>query len=223
MSYFVKTCKHDESVHPSVPPAEYYEAEEMISSGYVPETGCTLTLKVRDQIDLEREVFRSEMATVKIPQIALEQPAGTSRYATLGDMLLELRDGVTTALRMMNTHQNTVLQVSRAIHSFASGDSPFTFVIDDPLGISFICGRSDASAPQEEVDDDPSLTIYRYKRSWIQDSELGIVARTKADQQKTVDGLVDLLRNAKEVVLFSGIIFKLLLDYDWSPHNRMES
>lgn len=54
-----------------------YRNNEVTFGGRIQDSGCRYELKVRDRRDLNRQVIKSEFASLTIPEVDFEIPAGT--------------------------------------------------------------------------------------------------------------------------------------------------
>ncbi|KAG6473112.1 hypothetical protein ZIOFF_067019 [Zingiber officinale] len=153
-----------------------YRSSELKAGGEIPERGKRITLSVQNFEDLSRDVIKSDMASVKVPELELELSSGT-----LGGMV--------------TTVEGLITQISEnleRVHGFSLGDStddwkrnkwqdfksrlsmllslekPWTLIVDDALSSSFVSFVTDS------LEDDKQLTVEEYERTWEQNEELGL-------------------------------------------------
>ncbi|XP_052201894.1 uncharacterized protein LOC127807814 isoform X2 [Diospyros lotus] len=121
---------------------------------------------------LNRQVVKSETATIKIPELDFEIPPEAQRgsLSTVEGILVRAADELEA---LQEERKKVDPQTADAIDHFlvklracAKGESPFTFLLDDPAGNSFI---ENPCAPSP----DPSLTIKFYERTPEQQALLG--------------------------------------------------
>ncbi|KAJ9565030.1 LOW QUALITY PROTEIN: hypothetical protein OSB04_000996 [Centaurea solstitialis] len=133
-----------------------------------------------DQKMLDRQVVKSETATIKIPQLDFEIPPESQRgsLSTVEGILVRAVDELQA---LQEERKKVDPQIGEAIDEFilklkacATGNSSFTFILDDPAGNSFI---ENPYAPSP----DPSLTIDFYERTSEQQASLGYLV----DQSQT--------------------------------------
>ncbi|XP_024973725.1 zinc finger protein ZPR1 homolog isoform X7 [Cynara cardunculus var. scolymus] len=131
---------------------------------------------------LNRQVVKSETATIKIPQLDFEIPPESQRgsLSTVEGILVR---GVDELQALQEERKKVDPQTAEAIDEFihklracATGNSSFTFILDDPAGNSFI---ENPYAPSP----DPSLTIDFYERTPEQQALLGYLV----DQSQTTE------------------------------------
>ncbi|GJW33879.1 zinc finger protein ZPR1-like protein [Tanacetum coccineum] len=127
-----------------------------------------------DQKMLNRQVVKSETATIKIPQLDFEIPPESQcgSLSTVEGILLRASEGLQA---LQEERKKVDPQTAEAIDQFilklkecAAGNSSFTFILDDPAGNSFV---ENPFAPSP----DPSLHIEFYERTREQQASLGYV------------------------------------------------
>ncbi|XP_057970766.1 uncharacterized protein LOC131159690 isoform X2 [Malania oleifera] len=121
---------------------------------------------------LNRQVVKSDSATIKIPELDFEIPPEAHR-GTLSTVEGILMRAIDDLLVHQEERKRVDPQTAEAIDQFLlklkdckTGNSSFTFFLDDPAGNSFI---ENPFAPSP----DPSLTIKLYERTPEQQSSLG--------------------------------------------------
>ncbi|KAK9138723.1 hypothetical protein Sjap_009317 [Stephania japonica] len=165
-----------------------YRNSELKAGGEVPEKGKRIIVRVQSKEDLNRDVIKSDHASVKIPEIDLELTSGT-----LGGLVTTV-EGLITKISENPGSKMFLLALTDLdrVHGFEFGDSiegwkkskwqdfksrlnkllsieePWTLVLDDGLARSFVSPVTDA------IEDDRQLIFEEYKRSWEQDEELGL-------------------------------------------------
>ncbi|XP_058209090.1 uncharacterized protein LOC131322015 isoform X2 [Rhododendron vialii] len=121
---------------------------------------------------LNRQVVKSETATIKIPELDFEIPPEAQRgsLSTVEGILVRAADELGA---LQETRKKVNPETAEAIGHFllklkayANAESPFTLILDDPAGNSFI---ENPFAPSP----DPSLTIKFYERTPEQQAILG--------------------------------------------------
>lgn len=147
---------------------------EVQFAGEIQSRGCCYHLQVPsgDPKMLNRQVVKSESATIKIPELEFEIPPEAQRgsLSTVEGILVRAADEL-QALQEERKKVNP--QTAEAIDQFllklkacATGDSSFTFILDDTAGNSFIENPFSPSP-------DPSLIIKFYERTPEQQASLG--------------------------------------------------
>jgi len=146
-----------------------YRTSEVKAGGAIEPKGRRIELKLTDCDDLSRDVLKSESAKIIIPEIELELTSGTlgGRFTTIEGLL----DQVYNEIKMNPFLQgDSALDREKAntfldkLKQFSKGEILGTFVLDDPLGSSYL---QNIYAP----DPDPNMTITEYERTY-DDNEL---------------------------------------------------
>ena len=165
-----------------------FRNSEVSFGGAIQERGERITLAVSSQEDLNRQLVKSDSATILIPSIELEIPPTTQRgkISTLEGMLK-------TAIENMEQSQPERLRLGD-IDTFhrvrdvceklkeMTGDNfdPFEIVLDDPAGNSYI---ENPHAPER----DQNLRHEKYYRTPKQDMALGLQPSIAAVKDGKID------------------------------------
>ncbi|KAM6157665.1 zinc finger protein ZPR1 isoform 1-T1 [Rhynchocyon petersi] len=168
---------------------------EIQSAGRVQDQGVRYILTVKAQEDLNREVVKTDSATTKIPELDFEIPAFSQKGA-----LTTVEGLISRAISGLEQDQPTRRAseeiIAERIDEFIvklkelkQVASPFTLIIDDPSGNSFV---ENPFAPQK----DDALVITYYNRTAKQDEMLGLLAEAPDEKPQEDD-----LRN--EVLQFN--------------------
>lgn len=147
---------------------------EVQFAGEIQPRGCCYSLDIPsgDQKILNRQVVKSESATIKIPELDFEIPPEAQRgsLSTIEGILVRAADELQA---LQEEREKVDPKTAGAIDQFllklracAAGDSSFKFILDDPAGNSFI---ENLFAPSP----DPSLNIKFYERTPEQQVALG--------------------------------------------------
>ncbi|KAL2627730.1 hypothetical protein AAZV13_07G189400 [Glycine max] len=147
---------------------------EVQFAGEIQPRGCCYSLEIPSgqQKMLNRQVVKAESATIKIPELDFEIPPEAQRgsLSTVEGILMRAADELQT---LQEERKKVAPETAEAIDQFlvklracATGESAFTFILDDPAGNSFI---ENPFAPSS----DPSLTIKFYERTPEQQASLG--------------------------------------------------
>ncbi|KAK8637058.1 hypothetical protein V6N13_064488 [Hibiscus sabdariffa] len=151
---------------------------EVQFAGEIQPKGCHYRLEVQsgDPKMFSRQVVKSESAAIKIPELDFEIPPEAQRgsLSTVEGILVRAIDGLQA---LQEERKKADPQTAEAIDQFllklkacATGESPFTFILDDPAGNSFI---ENPFAPSP----DPSLSIKFYDRTPEQQASLGYLVQ----------------------------------------------
>ncbi|XP_030918253.1 zinc finger protein ZPR1 [Geospiza fortis] len=146
---------------------------EIQAAGRIQEQGVRYTLAVTSRQDMNREVVKTDCASVRIPELDFEVPAFSQK-----GVLTTIEGIIDRAVAGLEQDQParraTDAEVARKIDEFIGKlrqlkdvSSPFTFVLDDPSGNSFV---ENPRAPQR----DEALLVAHYRRSPQQCALLGL-------------------------------------------------
>lgn len=180
-----------------------YRNNEVKGGGAIPTKGTEITLTVRSEADLHRDVLKSDSCAVAIPQLELEMQHGSlgGVYTTVEGLLdkvrTNLREGNPFAIgdSSVNNHseQEDVTSTKAKFLAFMvrlenlgkqQSDFPFDIVMRDPLGNSFFSPRlGEETAPA----DDDCLAMVDFKRTWDEDEQFGLNDINTRDFETGVD------------------------------------
>ncbi|NXK94521.1 ZPR1 protein, partial [Formicarius rufipectus] len=151
---------------------------EIQSAGRIQEQGVCYTLAVTSRQDMNREVVKTDCAMARIPELDFEIPAFTQK-----GVLTTIEGIIDRAVAGLEQDQPirraTDEEVAKKIDEFIvklrqlkEMNSPFTFIIDDPSGNSFV---ENPHAPQR----DDALVVTHYRRTPQQAAMLGLEVDAK--------------------------------------------
>jgi zinc finger protein len=152
-------------------------------------------LQVRGKKDLDRQVVKSEFATITIPELQLEIPPESQKgnLNTVEGILEQTHDGLQLQQPLRKIQHPEVYEkieeFCKKLEEFRSGSVPFTLTLDDPAGNSYIEPIHDYYHPTL----DPQLTKYEKERTDIDRQLLGVAIdynteRTQEEQQDVDEG-----------------------------------
>jgi len=158
-----------------------YESKDVQSGATIQRLGIRYTLTLTKTADLNRNIVKSDSASVLIPSLQFEIPAHTQRGClnTVEGMIRNAADNLSAdqdyrrqACPDVAEKVQVVIDKLRALVAPLGEDGehapspfPFVLVVDDPAGNSFI---ENPLAPAA----DPHLDVAKYKRSKEQNEEL---------------------------------------------------
>ncbi|XP_060016418.1 zinc finger protein ZPR1 isoform X2 [Lagenorhynchus albirostris] len=168
---------------------------EIQSAGRIQDQGVRYTLTVRAQEDMNREVVKTDSATTRIPELDFEIPAFSQKGAltTVEGLISRAVSGL--ELDQPSRRANEEATAERIdefivkLKELKQVASPFTLIIDDPSGNSFV---ENPHAPRK----DDALVITHYNRTLQQEEMLGLQAEEPEEKPEEED-----LRN--EVLQFN--------------------
>ncbi len=164
------------------------------------------TLLVRNAKDMNRQLVKSEYATITIPELELEVPPQTQKgmLNTIEGILQQTVEGLMAEQESRQKYQpeiaEKVAQFCAKCTSFQSGQIPFTVHLDDPAGNSYIEPIYDYYHPTI----DPQLTHYEKDRTEIDRQLLGLAmdyneGRNPEEERQVDDGELDRVMHMETV------------------------
>ncbi len=157
-----------------------YRNQEVQFGGKVAEQGVNFRLDVQNEKDLNRQIVKSDSATVRIPEIDFEVPAITQKGTlnTLEGLLTRAMDDLMEqqpVRRVMDPEsaekiEKFVQELRERCLEFSHG--AYTVILDDPAGNSNI---ENLCAPQE----DPQIKVRHYWRTKEENLALGLGMTTE--------------------------------------------
>ena len=133
-------------------------------------------LDVKNKKDLNRQVVKSEYATITIPELELEVPPQTQKgmLNTVEGILQQTIDGLLAEQESRKQFQPEIAEKVAAFltkcAAYQAGDFPFTVELDDPAGNSYIEPIYDYYHPTI----DPQLFHFEKDRTEIDRQLLGL-------------------------------------------------
>lgn len=139
-----------------------HKTNEIKSAAGFEETGVRITLEVKEEADLKKEVVRSDTCDITIPELALHlSSTGSGRYTTVQGLGLNMIDDLRTSNPFIDGDSSRE-DVKRKVDHLTTRLQNLvgcTILLDDPCGNSYLEGAT---------------KVERYTRSWEQNEELGI-------------------------------------------------
>ncbi|CBK24796.2 uncharacterized protein [Blastocystis hominis] len=151
-----------------------FKSNEVQSGAEIQEKGVRYQLTVSSKEDLNRQIIKGDNCTISIPELQLDIPPITQQgdLNTVEGILYR----VSEQLRQEQPYRKeTCPEVYEQVEAFcqridklSTGEElPFTFIVDDPSGNSFV---ENPYLPKK----DPNCRVFRYYRSREQHIALGM-------------------------------------------------
>lgn len=146
------------------------------------------TLTVRAQEDMNREVVKTDSATTRIPELDFEIPAFSQKGAltTVEGLISRAISGLEQDQPARRANEEAVAErideFIVKLKELKQVASPFTLIIDDPSGNSFV---ENPHAPQK----DHALVITHYNRTVQQEEMLGLQAEAPPEEKPEEEDL----------------------------------
>ena len=132
-----------------------FKNSEVSFAGRLDDFGVKYELRVINNIAFNRTVVKSEYATIEIPELGLEIPPQTQKGSikTIEGFLMSTIEGLQDLQEERRKFDpNTARQIDEyceKLKKYASGDVlPFTFIVKDPSGNSYIQNPAAPTADQ---------------------------------------------------------------------------
>jgi zinc finger protein len=149
-----------------------YRNSEIKEGGGIGEKAKKITLRVKDDTDLNRDIFKSATAKFSIPELGFDMDAGSmgSLYTTVEGLIMKAHAELETNNpfgKGDSKDSDKFMEFLDKLTALRSGTIPFTIILDDPADNCFVYNPM---APE----DDPKIEIESYERTAEQNDELGI-------------------------------------------------
>lgn len=153
-----------------------YRNSELKPGGSISDKARRTTVCIKNLKDLNRDVIKSDSASVKIPEVELELSSGTlgGIVTTVEGLVtkicesLERVHGFTFGDSLEEGRKQKWLDFNARLNKLLSLKEPWTLVIDDALANSFVAPVTD------DIKSDNQLIIEEYERTWEQNEEFGL-------------------------------------------------
>ena len=155
-----------------------YRSNDVKTGGEIPEKGEKITLTVDDEVDLARDILKSETCALHCPELSLEVNPGTlgGRFTTVEGLLTQVRNDLHSQIFEAGGGGDSLASDQRTqwdtffgnLDQAISGDRPFTVILTDPFASSFVQPLVDPPAP------DPKIKREMYERTEEEEEELGL-------------------------------------------------
>ena len=150
-----------------------FSNNELQPASEIQEDAICYTLKCDNLNDLNRRVVKTEWAEIRIPEIDFEIKKQTGLITTIEGIIERAIEGLRSTIErnISNLASSDVVKIANfvlSLEKLTKGDQPFTFVLDDPTGNSFI---ENLNAPSK----DAKIEIRNYARSITQNKLIGLL------------------------------------------------
>eukprot|EP01119_Soliformovum_irregulare_P009856 TRINITY_DN2372_c0_g1_i1.p1 TRINITY_DN2372_c0_g1~~TRINITY_DN2372_c0_g1_i1.p1 ORF type:complete len:488 (+),score=147.16 TRINITY_DN2372_c0_g1_i1:97-1464(+) len=192
-----------------------WRSNEIQNGGIIQEKGVHIELAVGPE-DMNRQIVKSDSGNLRIPELDFEIPSITQKgqLNTIEGFLMQSHEAISAG---QDARREIDPETTKRIDEFLErldkcrqGDMPFTVVLDDPAGNSYI---ENPHAPKE----DPKMKVEHYKRTDEQNWSIGLQSDETAEDQALKEfqekksetgnyavGNFDAYDGAKEVMVFPG-------------------
>lgn len=165
-----------------------YRNNELQSASSLADKGSKLTCLITDKKDLNRQIVRTEFASLNIPELELELPACMKKAhlstieGVLRNTIMDLNDGQELRKNEFPEIFEKICSIVTKIESFLQNPTKMTFILDDPSGNSYI---ENFLFPKT----DPKLRTIYYMRTKDQMIQMGYAVEDEEIQAPGEDGI----------------------------------
>jgi zinc finger protein len=150
------------------------KSREVKVGGETSEKAKRITLKVNHEDDLRRDLFKSETAIIKVPEIELELTLGDvgGIYTTVEGLVEQIHDHMKDNNPFIGDSAQSELREKldkffEQLKNLQNLAHPWTLILDDPMANCFI---QNPFHPET----DHKVEVEIYDRTWDQNEELGL-------------------------------------------------
>lgn len=156
-----------------------YKSNDVKTGGEIPKLGKRITLRVKNNHDLARDILKSESCALECPELHLSVNPGTlgGRFTTVEGLLTQVRDDLKSQIFETGTGHDGLAEDDKErwtvffdnLDKAVAGETEFTVILSDPLAASYV--QSLADNPGEP---DEQMTVEEYERTEEEEEDLGL-------------------------------------------------
>ncbi|KAI1287485.1 Zinc finger protein ZPR1 [Halotydeus destructor] len=151
----------------------HWKNNELQPASRIQEKGVRYSLKCKSIKDLSRQVVKTEWAEIIVPEVDFEVRKQNGLITTIEGLIDRAVEALRETIPKLDTSEpETIIKMAQFVKTFddlKEMSTPFTFIIDDPTGNSYV---ESYLAP----DPDPEMEVTYYTRTLQQNKLIGIVA-----------------------------------------------
>ncbi|KAL8782669.1 MAG: hypothetical protein Q9213_005208, partial [Squamulea squamosa] len=157
-----------------------FENTDVQSAGQIQERGSKFTLKVTEVDDMERQIVKSDIASLRLETLDIEVPAGRGRLTNIEGVICDILKDLESGQRQRKLEDPDLWQkiddlVQPLLKMALNQNFPFTITLDDPSGNSWIEPSS--------KDRDGKYQKTEYPRTSEQNAALGLGETPQSTQE----------------------------------------
>lgn len=162
-----------------------YKSNDVKTGGAIPELGKKITLAVKNEVDLARDILKSESCALECPELQLAVNPGTlgGRFTTVEGLLTQVRDDLQKQIfhadgtgadrgggdSLESEEKTRWTAFFEGLNAAIKGEREFSIVLTDPLASSYV--QSLADDPSQP---DGQMTVEDYTRTDEEMEDLGL-------------------------------------------------
>lgn len=178
-----------------------YKSNDVKTGGEIPAKGKKIRIQVKSDVDLARDILKSESCALECPELNLSVNPGTlgGRFTTVEGLLTQVRDDLKSQIFETGPGHDGLSSEEKdrwavffdGLDKAIAGEREFSIVLTDPLAASYV--QSLADDPGEP---DGLMTIEEYERTEEEEEDLGLKDmktegyEVEAEAEETEDGEV---------------------------------
>lgn len=140
--------------------------------GGIPDKGKKITLSVKNERDLYRDLFKGNDCVVRIPELEFSMASGTlgGIYTTVEGLITKIHDKLSEANPFSagdSSMDSKFRHFLSALAALRDGKVEFTLILDDPIANWYIYSEL-------YPDPDPQIVVEEYERTDEQNDDLGL-------------------------------------------------
>ncbi|PYH42333.1 zinc finger-containing protein ZPR1 [Aspergillus saccharolyticus JOP 1030-1] len=156
-----------------------YKSSDVKTGGSVPEKGKRITLRVENEVDLARDILKSDTCALSSEELEVRVEPGTlgGRFTTVEGLLTEIRDQLHGQIfdfadtsagdSLADSDKEKWDRFFKRLDLAISGELKFNITLEDPMASSYV---QDLCAPAK----DEQITTEEYTRTEEEEEELGL-------------------------------------------------
>ncbi|RKU39956.1 nucleolar zinc-finger protein [Coniochaeta pulveracea] len=176
-----------------------YKSNDVKTGGEIPEKGKKITIKVKSNVDLARDILKSESCALECPELSLSVNPGTlgGRFTTVEGLLTQVRDDLKSQIFQTDkegsaeTHDSITSEERARWNEFFDnldaairGEREFSIVLQDPLASSYVQSLND----EDPSKPDAQMTVEEYERTHEEEEDLGLLDMKTENYAEDAEG-----------------------------------
>ncbi|OIW27497.1 zf-ZPR1-domain-containing protein [Coniochaeta ligniaria NRRL 30616] len=156
-----------------------YKSNDVKTGGEIPKLGKKITLRVKSNIDLARDILKSESCALECPELHLSVNPGTlgGRFTTVEGLLTNVRDDLKSQIFETGTGHDGLSEGEKTrwteffedLDKAVAGEREFSIILADPLAASYVQSLADDPGQPDE-----QMTVEEYERTEEEEEDLGL-------------------------------------------------
>jgi zinc finger protein len=158
-----------------------YRTNDVKTGGEIPEKGQRIWLEVKEQVDLHRDILKSETCAMRVPECELEVVPGSmgGRFTTVEGLLTQVRGDLHKAVfnfgeddeepadSLPQEKKDVWGNFFRRLDKAINGEMKYTIILEDPFASSYVQSLCSPDA-------DPQIRVEDYERTEEEEQEFGL-------------------------------------------------